>query len=147
MAYLVDTNVLSELRKGPRCQPSVANWFAAVDDDNLYLSVLVIGELQRGADRIRRRDAVSADALDRWLGNLTVKYAERILPITLPIARLWGSFGVPDPISTVDALIAATAVHHDLVLATRNIKDVVRTGVQLVNPFDDTPGSVPNGLP
>lgn len=136
MGYLVDTNVLSELRKGPRCQQSVAGWFAGVDDEDLFLSVLVIGELQRGADRIRRRDAVSAVALDRWLGNITTKYAERLLPITLPIARLWGGFGVPDPIPTVDGLLAATAVHHDLVLATRNVKDVARTGVQLFNPFD-----------
>jgi predicted nucleic acid-binding protein len=147
MAYLVDTNVLSELRKGQRCRPSVATWFAAVDEADLYLSVLVIGELQRGVDRIRRRDAVSADALDRWLSNLTVKYAERILPITLPIARLWGSFGVPDPLPTVDGLLAATALHHDLVLATRNTKDVVRTRVQLVNPFDDPPGSPATELP
>jgi predicted nucleic acid-binding protein len=62
-------------------------------------------------------------------------YAERILPVTLPVARLWGSFGVPDPISTVDGLLAATAIHHELVLATRNIKDVARTGVQCVDPF------------
>ena len=137
MAYLVDTHVLSELRKGKRCQPSVAEWFAAVDDEELFVSVLVLGELQRGADRIRRRDAASASALDRWLATLTAKYEERILPITLPIARLWGSFGVPDPIPTVDGLLAATAVHHDLVLATRNVKDVARTGVQLVNPFGD----------
>jgi predicted nucleic acid-binding protein len=137
MAYLVDTNVLSELRKGERCQAPVAQWFAAVDDEELFLSVLVIGELQRGVDRIRRRDAKSADALERWLGNLTAKYSERILPITLPIAKLWGSFGVPDPIPTLDGLLAATAVHHDLVLATRNVKDVSSTGVQLVNPFGD----------
>ena len=137
MAYLVDTNILSELRKGKRCHKAVGAWFAAVDDDELFLSVLVIGEMQRGADRIRRRDPKGADALDRWLGNITATYADRILPITLAIARLWGSFGVPDPIPTVDGLLAATAVHHELVLATRNVKDVVRTGVQLVNPFDD----------
>jgi predicted nucleic acid-binding protein len=131
------------LRKGQRCQLSVATWFAAVDDNDLYHSVLVIGELQRGVDRIRRHDAVSADALERWLGNLTAKYAERILPVTLPIARLSGSFGVPDAIPTVEGLLAATALHHDLVLATRNTKDVMRTGVQLVNPFDEVSGSPP----
>lgn len=136
MAYLVDTNVVSELRKGARCQVNVAAWFEAVDDEDLFLSVLVVGELQRGADRIRRRDAISADALDRWLGNLTHRFSERILPITLPIARLWGSFGVPDPVPTVDGLLAATAVHHGLVLATRNAKDVARTGAQVVNPFE-----------
>jgi predicted nucleic acid-binding protein len=137
MAYLVDTNVLSELRKGKRCQQAVGAWFAAVDGDELFLSVLVIGEMQRGADRIRRRDPKGANALDRWLGNITATYAERILPVTLAIARLWGSFGAPDPIPTVDGLLAATAVHHELVLATRNVKDVARTGVQIMNPFDD----------
>jgi predicted nucleic acid-binding protein len=137
MAYLIDTNVLSELRKGRRCHAGVAAWFAAVDDDELFLSVLVIGEMQRGADRVRRRDPKGAVALDRWLGNITATYADRILPVTLPIARLWGSFGVPDPIPTVDGLLAATAAHHELVLATRNIKDVAGTGVQLVNPFDN----------
>jgi toxin FitB len=138
MAYLVDTNILSELRKGQRCHQAVGAWFAAVADDELFLSVLVIGEMQRGADRIRRRDPKSANALDRWLGNITATYAERILPVTLAIARLWGSFGVPDPIPTVDGLLAATAVHHELVLATRNVNDVVRTGVQFINPFGDT---------
>ena len=139
MAYLVDTNVLSELRKGQRSHSSVGAWFAAIDDDELFLSVLSIGEMQRGADRVRRRNPKGADALDRWLGNITATYADRILPVTLPIARLWGSFGVPDPIPTVDGLLAATAVHHELILATRNVKDVARTGVQLVNPFGDDP--------
>jgi predicted nucleic acid-binding protein len=136
MAYLVDTNVLSELRKGERCAPSVRAWFEAVEDAQLFSSVLVLGELQRGADRLRRRDARAARALDRWLAGLTKTFAQRILPVTLPIAKLWGSFGVPDPISTVDGLLAATAVHHDLVLVTRNVNDVERTGVEYLNPFE-----------
>ena len=135
MAYLVDTNVLSELRKGARCDARVAAWFAEVDEDALFLSVLAIGEIQRGADRIRRRDARSAAALERWLGNLTDTYTDRILPITLEIARLWGSFGVPDPIPTVDGLLAATAQWHDLTLVTRNVKDVASTRVATLNPF------------
>ena len=135
MAYLIDTNVISELRKGERCEPAVAAWFAAVEDDELFLSVLVIGELQRGVDRIRRRDARAADAIARWLENVTTLYGNRILPITLPIARLWGSLGVPDPLPTVDGLLAATALHHGLMLVTRNEKDVAATGVQVLNPF------------
>lgn len=135
MAYLVDTNIVSELRKAERCDPKVADWYAGVVDEDLFTSVLVIGELQRGIDRIRRRDPSAAQALDRWLGNLASSYGERILPITLPIAQLWGSFGVPDPLPTVDGLLAATAQHHGLVLVTRNVKDVVRTGVRHFNPF------------
>lgn len=138
MSYLIDTNVLLELRKGDRCDANVAEWFAPIDEDELYLSVLVIGEIQRGADRLRRRDPKAADRLDRWLANITPTYGDRILPVTLPIARLWGSFGVPDPIPTVDGLLAATAIHHELVLATRNLKDVTRTGVECVDPFSAT---------
>ncbi len=138
MAYLVDTNVLSELRKGERCDAGVAAWFARAEDDDIFLSVLVMGELQRGVDRIRRRDAQGADALGRWLEHLMITYADRILPVTLPIARLWGSFGVPDPVPTVDGLLAATALHHALVLVTRNEKDVVATGVRVLNPFKRT---------
>jgi predicted nucleic acid-binding protein len=135
MTYLIDTNILSELRKGARCNAGVAEWFDEAQSDELFSSVLVIGELQRGIERIRRRDASSATVLDRWLGNLTTTYGDRILPITLPITRLWGTFGVPDPISTIDGLLAATAQHHELVLVTRNVKDIARTGVRHLNPF------------
>jgi toxin FitB len=135
MAYLVDTNVISELRKGALCNEGVARWFAATSEDDLFCSVLVIGELRRGVERVRRRDASGAAALERWLTNLATAYAERILPITLPIAQLWGDFGVTDPIPTVDGLLAATAQHHGLVLVTRNVKDIARTGVQHINPF------------
>lgn len=135
MSYLVDTNVVSELRKGPRCHAGVAAWFASVPDDELFLSVLVIGEIQRGIDQIRRRDARAGNVLGRWLAQITRAYEDRILPLTLPIARLWGSLGAPDPVPTVDGLLAATALHHELVLVTRNAKDVARTGVRQLNPF------------
>ncbi len=95
----------------------------------------MVGEIQRGIEQVRRRDTRSAAALARWLGQLTRAYGHRILPITLPIARLWGSLGTPNPIPTVDGLMAATALHHDLVLVTRNVKDVAAPGVQPLNPF------------
>ena len=135
MSYLVDTNVVSELRKGARCDARVAAWFASTQDDELFLSVLVIGEIQRGIEQVRRRDARSAALLVRWLGQITRAYGDRILPVTLPIARRWGTLGTPDPIPTVDGLLAATALHHDLVLVTRNVKDVASTRAQLLNPF------------
>ena len=135
MAYLVDTNVLSELRKGVRCNPGVADWFAGSDDDALFLSVLVVGELHRGIDRLRGRDPMSANALNRWLANLLSTHEDRILPVTLPIARLWGSFGLERPVPSVDGLLAATATHHGLVLVTRNVKDIIGTGVEYLNPF------------
>ncbi len=134
--FLLDTNVVSKLRKGPRAAAAVRHWFDAVEEDGLYLSVLVVGELSRGVERIRRRDPVSAEKPDIWLRGVVDDFADRVLPITEPIARLWGGFGVPDPIPTVDGLLAATAHHHRLVLATRNVRDVESTGVALVNPFE-----------
>ena len=131
----MDTNVVSELRKGGRCHAGVAAWFAGVPDAELFLSVLVIGEIQRGVDQIRRRDTRAGSALGRWLTQITRTYEDRILPITLPIAQLWGNLDALDPIPTVDGLLAATAVHHELVLVTRNAKDVACTGVRLLNPF------------
>lgn len=94
MAYLLDTHVLSELRKGTRCNARVGSWFAEATDESLFTSVLVMGELQRGVDRIRRRDARSAVALEHWLSNLTASYADRILPISLPV-RACGAASVP----------------------------------------------------
>lgn len=135
MSFLIDTNVLSELRKGSRCNASVSRWFAAVDDDEIYLSVLAVGEIRRGIEAIRRRDRASATALDRWLRRLVVQHEARILPVDRAVAEEWGRLNVPDPLPVVDGLMAATARVHQLTLATRNVKDVERTGIPTVNPF------------
>jgi predicted nucleic acid-binding protein len=137
MAYLIDTNVISEIRKAGRCNPGVAAWFAAVKDEDLFLSVLVVGELERGIARIGRRDRVAARKLERWLTNLVNTFEDRILPITLPISRVWGKYGIQRPLPTIDGLLAASAQHHGLILVTRNTKDVSMTGVQCMNPFED----------
>jgi predicted nucleic acid-binding protein len=134
--FLLDANVISELRKGSRASPAVTAWYAALDDDAVFLSVLVVGELSRGVERIRRRDEISAQKLEIWLRGIVDDFGDRVLPVTEPIARIWGGYGVPDPIPTVDGLLAATAQHHRLVLATRNVKDVASTGVAVVNPFE-----------
>jgi hypothetical protein len=138
MAYLLDTNVVSELRKGARCHRTVLDWFTALDDDDLYLSVLVIGELERGIERIRKRDPKSATRLRRWLSSLSTQCESRILPVTLPIARTWGKMGAPNPIPTVDGLLAATAHVHGLVLATRNVAHVESLDIEWVDPFHAT---------
>ena len=101
MAYLLDTNIVSELRKGNRCETTVREWFDALDDDDAYLRVLVIGEIERGIERIRKRDPKSATRLRRWLSNLVTTFEDRILPVTLPIARTWGKMGAPNPIPTI----------------------------------------------
>ena len=137
MTYLVDTNVVSELRKGRRCNPGVASWFAETSSEEIYLSALTIGEIRKGVENIRRRDEPTAAALEAWLGELLAAHSDRILPIDMVIAEQWGRFNVPDPLPVLDSLLAATASVHRLTLVTRNVKDVERTGVACLNPFSD----------
>ena len=135
MSYLLDTNVISELRKGKRCDPRLAEWFAGVVEDDIFLSVLTIGELRKGIEQIQRRDQKSASALNRWLGRLIDSFQDKILPVDRAIAEEWGRMNVPGPLPVIDSLLAATAKLHDLSLVTRNIKDIARTGVTCLNPF------------
>jgi predicted nucleic acid-binding protein len=135
---LIDTNVLSELRKGERCHPNVARWYESLSTEEIFLSVLALGEIRSGIERIRRRgDAKSVRALEAWLRALATHHADRILPIDQAVAEEWGRLSVPDPVPVIDGLMAATARVHDLTLATRNLKDTERTGVACLNPFDD----------
>ena len=136
MSWLIDTNVLSELRKGERADEGTRAWFATTDDEDLYTSVLVLGEIRRGIESIRRRDAASALALEHWLVRVATGFGERILPVDVRVADRWGALNVPNPVPTVDGLLAATALVHDLVLVTRNIRDVAATGVQALDPSD-----------
>lgn len=136
MAYLLDTNVVSELRKGKRCETAVREWFEGIGDDDAYLSVLVVGEIERGIERIRKRDPKSAARLRRWLSRLSSQFQDRILPVSLQVARVWGIMGARSPIPTVDGLLAATAHVHGLVLATRNIRHIELLDVEWVNPFE-----------
>ncbi len=133
--YLLDTNVVSELRKGIRGSAAVRGWLHARQEDELWLSVLVIGELRRGVHLIERRDAASAAAIARWLDGVIDDFGDRILPITSAIAERWATLSVPDPVPVVDGLIAATAAVHGLTVVTRNVADIDRTGVGWVDPF------------
>ena len=135
MSFLLDTNVISELRKGPRCNLGVSSWFEEVASEDLYLSVLTQGELRKGIEDLRRRDASAAKALEAWLLEIENTYSERILPVDQAVAEQWGRFSVPDPLPVLDGLLAATAHVHGLTLVTRNLKDVERTGVGCLNPF------------
>ena len=134
MSWLVDTNVLSELRKGDRANAGIRAWFADAREDELFTSVLVLGEIRRGIESIRRRDLPSAIALEQWLTRLATDFADRVLSVDARVADRWGSLNVPDPIPTVDGLLASTALVHDLVLVTRNLRDVDRTGARLCDP-------------
>jgi toxin FitB len=135
LSYLLATNVISELRKGERADPNVAAWFAGLADEEIFLSVLTIGEIRRGIEKVRRRDPDSAAALDRWLALLSEAHGDRIVPIDRAIGEEWGRMNVPDPLPVVDGLLAATARVLTLTLATRNVADVKGTGVALLDPF------------
>ena len=134
MTWLLDTNIVSELRKGELAHARLRAWFAEADEDALFTSVLVVGEIRRGIESLRRRDVPSALALEHWLAALTDSFADRILPVDRMVAEEWGRLNVPDPVPTVDGLLAATARVHDLTLVTRNTRDVARTGVPVLDP-------------
>jgi predicted nucleic acid-binding protein len=135
VTYLLDTNVLSETR---RRQPvaGLAGWIAATPPDQLYVSVLTLGEIEQGIARVRGRgDLRQASALERWLQEVETGFEDRVLPITLSVAAAWGRQQCVQPIPVIDALIAATARVHDLAVVTRNVKDFELAGVHVLNPF------------
>jgi predicted nucleic acid-binding protein len=134
VSFLLDTNVLSEIRKRAPDR-GVSAWFASVPADQLFLSVLVVGEIRQGIDRLAQRDAAQAEIFERWLSQLADGYADRIVPITAQIAEVWGRLNVPDPVPVVDGLMAATALVHDWTLVTRNVSDIACTGARLLDPF------------
>ena len=103
----------------------------------MFLSVLVVGEIRRGIENLRRKDSAQAQTLETWFDRIIVSFGGRILPVTQEIAETWGRLSVPDRLPTADGLLAATALVHNLILVTRNTRDVARTGVKLLNPFDE----------
>ena len=137
MGYLIDTNILSELQKGGRADPGVRAWYAETRSEDLYLSVLVLGEIRQGIERLRRRDPEQAQRLEQRMALVQARLADRILPISTAIAERWGRNNVPDALPVIDGLLAATALEHGLTLVTRNVRDVQRSGARLLNPFSD----------
>jgi toxin FitB len=134
VSFLLDTNVVSEIRKQSP-DAGVAGWYASVSADELFLSVLVAGEIRQGIERLARRDPAQAEIFERWLSQLVDSYGDRLVPITERIAQAWGRLNVLGPVPVVDGLMAATALVHDWTLVTRNVSDVQSTRVRLLNPF------------
>jgi toxin FitB len=136
VSYLLDTNVVSEFRKKAP-DAAASGWIGSVRSSELYLSVLVVGEIRQGIERLATRDPAHAAVIESWSQRLIAGYADRIIPVTVEIAELWGRLNARAPLPLVDGLLAATALVHDWTLVTRNTQDVERTGVRLINPFVD----------
>ncbi len=139
--YLIDTNIISEVGKGRRCDRHVAAWYREARDDELFLSVLVVGEIRQGIERLRPRNRQRAVSYERWLEEILASFAERVLPVDERVAQIWGRMNARAPLAVVDSLLAATAEANGLTLVTRNLKDIERSGVRCLNPFEPV-GSV-----
>jgi predicted nucleic acid-binding protein len=136
--FLLDTNIISEIRKRDRAHPNIIRWVAGTPVEDIGTSVLVLGEIRRGIELKRRSDPERAKSLDRWFSQMRTRLGGRVLPIDEPIAEAWALLGIPDPLPLIDGLLAATAKVHGLTLVTRNVADIAVTGVSLLDPFSVT---------
>lgn len=135
MRYLLDTNVISEIRKRERAHPNVIRWVSQTPAEDIGTSVLVLAEIRRGIELKRRNDPLQAKSLDRWFSQMRTRLADRVLAIDETIAETWALLGIPSPLPLIDSLLAATAKVHGLTLVTRNTVDIESTGVALLDPF------------
>jgi len=136
--YLIDTNVISELRKKKKANNGVLNFFAEVTqhNENTYISAITIGELRRGIELLMYRGDVSqAKQLEKWLELILNEYQDNVLDIDEHVAQLWGKLRVPHYEHAIDKQISATAIINGLTVVTRNVKDFRKTGVKVLNPF------------
>jgi predicted nucleic acid-binding protein len=135
--YLIDTNIISEIRKGGRCDPNVSAWYASLADEDLFLSTLVLGEIRKGVELARARDPAKAAALERWLRQVETAFDGRVLGIDNAVSDQWGRMCAIRPIPVIDGLLAATAVINGLTLVTRNDRDITGLGAVVLNPFQN----------
>jgi len=134
--FLVDTNVISELRKGQRANAGVLAFWSSVDGAQIYIAVQTIGEIRRGVENIRQRgDRDQAARLESWLERVVTGYADHILDFDVECAQVWGKLMSPHPQHPIDKQIAAIALIHDLTVVTRNVSDFKGLGVAVTNPF------------
>lgn len=136
--YLLDTNIVSELRKGNKANTNVLSWARAASVFSLFLSVITILEIEAGILQKERKDPPQGAILRSWLdSHVLPSFSDRILNIDVAVALRCAKLHIPDPRSERDALISATALVHGLIVVTRNIKDFKETGVELINPWEE----------
>lgn len=135
MSYLIDTNIISEVRKGARCDARVSAWYASIADEDLFLSTLVLGEIRKGVELARPRDRGKAAALERWLREVEAAFGTRVLGIDNAVSDQWGRMSAIRTVPVIDGLLAATALINSLTLVTRNDHDVAGLGATVLNPF------------
>jgi len=134
--YLIDTNVISELRKGSKSNLGVQRFFESIQSESIYISVLTLGEIRRGCENIRQRgDTLQASQLENWLKEITREYKNKILSFDDECAQVWGKLMSPHKSNPIDKQIAAIAMINQLAVVTRNVDDFRETGVQMINPF------------
>jgi hypothetical protein len=136
LSFLIDTNIISEVRKGARCNPGVEKWWGEVAEGDIWLSTLILGEIRKGVELARRRDPAKASVLEAWLGEVVSGFGDRVLAVDAATAEEWGRMSAIRPVPVIDALLAATAKTNGLTLVTRNEADVAGLGVDVLNPFD-----------
>jgi predicted nucleic acid-binding protein len=134
---LVDTNVISELRRGRNA--SVVAWFTAMPPERVFTSVVALGEIRRGIELLARRDKRQADMIERWYATMRLRLGPRVLAVDEPVMTVWSRISVPDMLPAYDGLIAATALVHGMTVATRNTADYLRVGVDVTNPWIEAP--------
>lgn len=135
MMYLLDTNVVSELRKREP-DPHVLAWYGTVTSAEIFISVLTLGEIRLGIERLRGKDSIRAGLLEQWVRGLHAGYGDHIIDVDAATAEEWGRLNAPGPLPVIDGLLAASAKVRGWTLVTRNTADVARSGVALLNPFD-----------
>ena len=135
MPYLLDTDILSAIRRKQRDHPNLEKWLHSIQSADVFLSVVTLGEVERGISQQRRINPEFAEDLELWLDTILLRYEQRILPLSISIARRWGQLSGELGHNSADLMIAATALEHNLIVATRNIRHFEPTQVSLINPY------------
>jgi toxin FitB len=131
--FLLDTNIISEIRKRERAHPNVVRWIARPPVEEIGTSVIVLAEIRRGIELKRRRDPEQARSLDRWFSRMRTRLGNRVLPVDEPIADAWALLALPNPLPLIDGLLAATAKVHGLTLVTRTFKHAFLLQAEMVD--------------